>query len=623
MAKKKVSHAQHDKPSQKQEEPVKSHQEITTSSPMDSEKIESLKSLNQILVKEAVERRQQVDSLLQSKGTLEMELTRSNSEREALESQLARLAERAAELEVESAVQAVFVAVQVGVKGEEFDRKIKGLEMERREWKRESEKKESEIVRLNGSLSEIEGALGDEREVSRRVCVERDDFEDKLNRQIKEDEGLRANLTELGGKMKEIEREIDELRTAYDARVREKKDMEMRIKLVMGEKDLSERGLMESNKLIEKMKEEISGIVREKEGVEKEKNGEMVKRRELEDDVSGLNEMVANLQKEEVKLQTVVAELEKKCVAGEEKLKEMGREIDRLVEETKLSEKGIQTLVDEKSVIEKDLGEALKQLAKQKRDMEDLANEKIVMVEAKNRVYGEMRELQNHVDELKAAVLGLEELNRADVEKIRRLESEVRDYMLKLEKVSVERDGVGRFLNEEKQKAWRLQEKIEELEKKMEESQKAGGEVKAENAAILSEKVELERRCEMQREEIGCLQETVVKARDEFDSMKSKVEVVLNMLKGTSAFCSKDEREGEDDNVVVDGEELRSHVMEMETIKNAFKSKAAKVEDMKRQLECLQSSVVDAEKRKGLLTVISSATTVLAAISLAYVARGH
>lgn len=629
MAKKKVSNAHHEKPSQKQEETVKPNQEIAPSS-MDSVKLETLKSLNQRLLKEAVERRQQVDSLLQSKGSLETELTRSNSEREGLKFELGRLVERAAELEVEKRVVAVFVAVQVGVKGEEFDRKLKGLEMEMREWKSEVEEKKSEIVRLNGTLSDIEGALKDEREVSKRVRVERDEFEDKLNRQIEEDEGLRHNLTEMGGRMREVEREFKELRTSYNAIVREKGDLEMKIKSLKGERDSSERGLMESNKLIAKMKEEISVIVREKKGVEKEKHEEMVRRQNLENDVSGLNEMVAKLKKEEVKLQMVVAELETKCFKGEDKLKEMGREIERLVNETKLSEKKILGLVDEKSVIEKDLSEALKQLVEHKREIGDLANEKIVILQAKKRVDGEVGELRNHVDELKAVVVELEKSNRANVEKIRSLESEVGDYMCKLEKANVERDGVMHRLNEEKQNGLRLKECIQELEKIIEESHKVAGEVKSENAAILTEKVELESRCDMLKKEIASLQDSILKARDEFDSMKSKVELasanskqVLNLLKGTSAFCSKDECDGEVGNVVVDGEELKLHAVEMETIKKAFKSKAAKEEEMKRQLEHLRSSVVDAQKKKSFWTVLSSATTLLAAVSLAYVARGH
>ncbi|GFY94120.1 hypothetical protein Acr_09g0005660 [Actinidia rufa] len=45
-----------------------------------SEKIENLKSLNSVLIKEAVERRQKVDSLQKSIGSLESALTRSKSE---------------------------------------------------------------------------------------------------------------------------------------------------------------------------------------------------------------------------------------------------------------------------------------------------------------------------------------------------------------------------------------------------------------------------------------------------------------------------------------------------------------------------------------------------------------
>lgn len=630
MAKKKVSHAHNEKPSQKQEDSVKSHSMESPPPSIDSEKLESLKSLNQMLLKEAVERRQQVDSLLQSKGSLEMELTRSNSEKEALGSELAQLVERAAELEVERKVESVFVAVQAGVKGEEFNLKLKGLEMEMREAKREVEVRESEILKLNLTLSEIEGELGDEREASRRIRVERDDFGDKLNRQIEENAGLRANLTELGDKLKGIEHEIEESRTAYNAVVREREDMEMKIKLLMREKDLSERALMDSNVLVKNMREEISMIIRKKEDVEKEKNGEKVKRHELENAVSELNGIVVKLQKEEAKLQKIVSELDKKCVEGEVKLREMGKEVDRLVEEMKLSEKRIHGLVYEKGVTEKDLGEALKSLDERKRKIEGLASEKHVILNAKDRAEGEVVKMQNHVDELKAAVLQLEDLNKADAEKIRSLESEVGDYKSKLEKVYAERDGIVRSLGEEKKNALKLKEKIEELEKKMVDSHKATEEVKAEKAAILNEKVDLERRHGMLEEEIASLQDTMVKSRAEIDSMKSKVELadanselVLNMLKGTSAFCSKEECDGEDENLRVNGEVLKMHVMEMEVIKNAFKSKAAKVEEMKREMEQLYSCVVDEQKKKSFWTALSSATTVLAAVSIAYVARGH
>ncbi|KAG6402836.1 hypothetical protein SASPL_135050 [Salvia splendens] len=627
MAKKKASNANN----VKQDETVISQSmDSPPPSSVDSEKLESLKSLNQMLLKEAVERRQQVDSLLQSKGSLETELNQSNSEKEALGSDLARLVDRVAELEVERRVVAVYVGVQVGVKGEEFVREMKGLEMELREKEREVEERASAITRLNGALSESEEALGAEREASKRVRVERDVFEAKLNRQINEGLGLRANLAELSEKIRDFEREIGESRSAYNALVSEKEGMATRIKLLIEEKDLSVRDLMESNKLMEKMKDEINVIVREKEEVEKEKNGEIGKRQELENVVTGINEMVAGLKKEEAKLLKMVAELDKKCAEGETKLSEMWKDTDRLVGEVKLSEKRYKELAAEKGVIENELNDARKNLAERSHELEGLANEKIAILEEKSSVEGQVRELGSHVDELGASLVKLEGSNVAYADKIRSLESEVGEYKSKLEKVYVEREGVERCLGEEKQNALKLKAKIKEMEKKIEESHRASGEVKTEKAAILSEKVELESQCGMLREEIASLQETIAKLQAEFDSMKSKAEIadanselVLNMLKGTSAFCSKEKCEGEVGNVHVNGEALKVHAVEMETIKNAFKSKAAKVEEMNRQLEVLRSSVMDEQKKKSFWTMLSSATTLLAALSLAYVARGH
>ncbi|KAG6382679.1 hypothetical protein SASPL_157609 [Salvia splendens] len=531
--------------------------------------------------------RQQVDSLLQSKGSLEMELTRSNSDKEALGIRVGSACVSGwRSLELERRVGGSLCSCQVGCeKGEKIVREMKGLEMEIREKEREVEERGSTIARLNAALSESEGALGVERAASKRVRVERDVFEAKLNRQIEEDLGLRANLAEL---------------------MSEREGMETRIKLLIEEKESSVRDLKESNKLLEKLKDDISVIVREKEEVEKEKNGEIGKRRELENVMTGINEMVAGLKKEEANLQKIMAELDKKCAVGETKLSEMWKETDRLVGETKLSEKRIKELAGEKGVIEKELNDARKNLTERSLELEGLANEKIVILEEKSSVEGRVRELGSHVDELGLLLSS------------------------KLKKVYVEREGVERCLDEEKQNALKLKAKIEEMEKRIQESHKGSKEVKTEKAAILSERVELESQCGMLREEIASLQETMAKSRAEFKSMKSKAEtadanlkLVLKMLKGISAFCSKEVCEGEAGNVHANGEGLKVHIVEMETIKNAFKSKAAKVEEMNRQLKALRSSVLDEQKKKSFWTMLSSATTLLAALSLAYVFRGH
>ncbi|KAL0395212.1 UNVERIFIED_CONTAM: hypothetical protein Slati_4487400 [Sesamum latifolium] len=636
MAKKKVSHSHHDKPVKKREDIVKAHQEAAPA--VDSEgsgKLESLKTLNQILLNQAVEHRQQMESLVQSNGSLEMELARSNSERDALKSELGELGESAARLELERSVVVAFVAAQMGLKREVIEREMKGSEMEVRKLKRVIDEKESEIRRLNGRLSKIEGALGDEKEVSRRVCMERDELKAKLDLQIEEGKGLSANLIELAERKVELEREIGELQVAYNGVFIEKEEKEMRIEAMMREKGSVERSLAESNKLIEEMKKELQGVLSEKDGIEEAKNMEMVKRQALENAVRGLNEMVINLQKEEEKLRVNVAVLEQRCVVGDERQKEMVREIGQLVEERKATEKNIQGLIDEKTVVEKDFKAALQQLAEQKNKIEEMVNEKIIMLEAKDRLDTEVGELQNQVAELKAVVLKLKELNSVETKKIKSLESEVGDYRCKLEQVKVERDEMGICLDEEKQNVVQLKEKIGELENKIEESLTAVAELKADNAAIFAEKVELENQCELLKKKITSLEDTITEAQNEFDSMKGKFELadgtselVLNMLKGTAGFCSRDETdvgEGDSlgDNNKINGEETKPYVIELETIKNAFKRKETKVEDMKRQLQLLQNSVEEARKKKSLWTLLSSATTILAAISLAYAARAH
>ncbi|KAL0312929.1 UNVERIFIED_CONTAM: hypothetical protein Sradi_5692200 [Sesamum radiatum] len=256
------------------------------------------------------------------------------------------------------------------------------------------------------------------------------------------------------------------------------------------------------------------------------------------------------------------------------------------------------------------------------------------MLEAKDRLDAEVGELQNQVAELKSVVLKLKELNSVEAKKIKSLESEVGDYRSKLEEVKVERDGMGICLDEEKQNVVRLKEKIGELENKIEESLTVIGEVKTDNAAIFAEKVELENQCELLKKKITSLEDTITEAQNEFNSMKGKFELadatselVLNMLKGTAGFCSRDETDvGEGDSFdgnQINVEENKPYVIELETIKNAFKRKETKVEDMKRQLQLLQNSVEEARKKKSLWTLLSSATTLLAAISLAYAARAH
>ncbi|XP_073134944.1 uncharacterized protein [Henckelia pumila] len=632
MAKKKLSKSHLQKPSLTREE---EEDLVVSAAAMDSDasdKLDNLKSLNQILLKETFERRQQVESLLQAKESLESQLTRSDSERELLRSELGEKAER---FELETVVVAAFVSEQLAEKREVIEREMKGFESEMMGLKKVVGEKEAEIGSLYGKLTEAEGALGREREVSRIVCSDRDEMKGKLDAQIEECEGLIDGMIELEERKRDADVEMERLQVGYHGVLEENKELEKKIELILREENLTKKKLLESNQWIEELKKELEVVVKEKEGIEEEKYGEMVKTSKLEDDVRELNEMVENLIEEKEVLRANVVELETKCVEGEERQNEMGRKIERLLEEQKLGEKRVQCLIDEKNGIDKDLGDALKQLADAREKIEDLVKGNAVLAEAKDRLDVEVGAFKSQVDELKGILLEVEKSSGDKVEKITNLESEVVGYWDALERVKVERDENKKSWDEEKQLTCILDGRILEMENKIEENFKAAREEEAKNAAMYADKVELENQCRSLKEEITSLENSLSAAQCELDSMKSQVELAganselaLNLLKETAAFCSKAGGKDAENGDLLGGkprndEGTNAYAMELEMIKNAFKSKETKIEDLNTQLEFLQNSVAVAQKKKSFWTVLSSATTVLAAVSLAYVARGR
>ncbi|XP_022875432.1 golgin subfamily A member 6-like protein 22 [Olea europaea var. sylvestris] len=635
MAKKKVSNSHQEKTHQKQEELVQAPQKDSIA--MENEasvKLESLKSLNQRLLKEAMERRQEVESLMLSKGSLESELTGANSKMEMLRNELTQVRDKVVHLELERSVVSVFVALQLGHHAEVFEGKTKGLESKITDLSGVIEEKQRSIGLLNEKLSKTVAELESERDSSRRVIEERDGLKGKLDVKIEEANGLRTNLIELEEGKKVIEQQIEKIRDEYNRVLEEKQERERKIVVIVSDRNLLEKSLVDSNKLIEDMKKEIREIVKEKQRIEEEKTLEMVKGRELESVVSGLNEKVTNLHEEEEKLRANLAELEKKCAESVEREKDMGMEIDELMKKKKLNEKICEGLIEEKNLVEKNMNKALKQSNEQRLKIDELVDEKIELVNDKDSLASEVVSLQNKVVKFQSLVLELEVSGRDKVEKIKNLESEISGYKYEIEQMKGERDDLRMFLDEENQIAMGLKEKIEEMEKRIEESENATGKVKAENLTILKEKKELEIQCDALKKSIASLEKSLGEAQNGLDAMQGKVELadantslVMKMLRDTAAFCSKDERDAVEGDLLggkqINGEEMKAHMVELEKIKNAIVIKETEVENMKRQLEFLQISVAEAHKKKSFWTILSSVTTLLAAVSIAFVAHGH
>ncbi|KAA8545044.1 hypothetical protein F0562_019857 [Nyssa sinensis] len=613
MAKKKVTHQ--DKQPQSEEQTHQAAAMVDT-----SEKLESLKSLNAILLKETVERRQQVDSLLQSQGSLESELTRSEMEKEALQAELSLLSDRTVQMELERNLVFVFVAVQVNQQAEliemerdgfgrdkaEVEERLQNLEREMSDIVREKSEiekmkseKESEIEFLKKKLSVLVVEIDNSREVSSLAGRERDAMRSELDLQIEETNGLSLKLVEAEKRQTNIQEELRQLEMQYNGIMQEKVARERRIESMIRDKDSIQRSLAESNRVIEDLKREIDGIVREKEGIEEERKVEVKKKNELENVVTALNEMVLGLQKEEQRLRLSVADLEKRCVEGVEKQKQM-------------------------------------QSDEQKRKTDQLVREKIEIEVVKARKESEIVEMQKEMAELKDAILTLEKTCRGQIEKIKQLESEISIYKESLDRVVTERDEAIKGLDGEKKMGMNLSANLMELEKNIEKTGEEMGQMKTENGSLLGEKKELESRCAMLMEVKASLEKELLEVQKGMDDKQAKVkladanlELALSMLRNTAAMVSlsKDESGVMDDNLLLDdqkvGEDVKPYVAELETIKNAFKNRERAVEDMKRQLELLHNSVAEAHKKKNFWTLVSSATTIFAAAFAAYVARGR
>ncbi|KAJ8572168.1 hypothetical protein K7X08_008679 [Anisodus acutangulus] len=652
MAKKKVTpQVKQPQNNTNKEEVVKENNHSTTAAMEEaSEKLENLKSLNNMLLKETIEKRQQVDSLIQAKGCLESELKKSNSEKNELTTELTQLSEEVIQLDIEKKLVSLFVGVQVGCYAEVFEKERKGFQEHSvlvegklssvvREMvdvlreKGQIEKvligKEIEIERLKKKVNDVSDEVANERNVSEEIRKENDEMKKKLDVQIEEANRLRVRLVETEKREKEIEVEVWKLKVEYDAVKGEIKDREGKIESLVREKELVENNLLDSSKLIEELKGKINGIVREKEGVEVERNAEVKKNGELENAVTGLNDMVLSLQKEEAKLRESLAELEKKCLEGLSKEEEMEKKINELVKGNNEKEIRVESLIEENGFVEKELDKALKQLDEQKKKIERTVTEKNEMEEAKVNRETEIVELQKQLAEFKDVFEKLEVSCNGQEKKVKNLESEVGKYKAAFEQVTLEKDEIQKcFVNEERN-GMNMKKQIEEMEKHIEKTVKEVEQTKADYLDVVREKKELETQCQVLNKEIACVRTSLGEAQKKISAMQCQVELansnseeILNALRtAADSICSNGE--GENGKKQMNGEDVNPYEAELEAIKNAIKSKEIKVEEMERQVEFLQFSVAQAQKKKNFWTMLSSATTLFAAISLAYVARGH
>lgn len=633
MAKKKAN------PQSDDNKPPKTQHQIPPQTMDDaaSEKLHSLKSLNAMLLKETVERRQQVDSLTQVNGSLESELNRCKSDKVSLQSELNGVTERAVMLEIETGLVSRFVAVQVNQMLEvncreraAMEGKICGLERdislvleEKNGIERAKNEKESEIGSLNSRLKTLVAEIGEEKFVLSQVCEERDEIRAQLDDRIQHENGLRSKLAEAEKREAVILEKSQKLKVDYNGLVEEKTCVERKVDSILREKDSIARSLVESNGLVDDLKRDIQKIVKEKMVIEDERNVLERTINEMQVSADGLNQLVYRLQKGEEQLLEKVADLEKKCVMISEKEAEMSMEIDLLVKEKQETEGTIRKLTEEKSLVMKDLKETSNMLEQQKLTIDQMVEEKMKIIDAKNQGESNIVKLK---EQFKNTILTLEKSSKVQTDKLKQLESEVSHYRSALDQATTEGNTTQANLDEEKLKVKNLSEKLSKMEKGMEEIRKKLSKMTADTEKLVAEKYELETARAALANDILAVEKSLVKTRKEHDDTKAKLERseanssrILKILKKCNS--KEDDKMQE----IEFGEDMKHHVTEVEAIRKCLKDRENVVQELKKQMEVLKECAAKADKGKSFWTMVSSATTLLAAaaVSMAYVAGGH
>ncbi|XP_043710542.1 myosin-11-like [Telopea speciosissima] len=752
MARKKASQQQQQKEQEKPPKEVSQFEKPHETSMEDSsEKVASLKTLNALLLKETVERRQQVDVLVQSKEALESEISRSLLEKQRLESEKKFLEDETIVAELEQRLTLAFVSSQLNQQAEslrdeirradedmrsqtaifkakleekindkekarkatetkveeqqneidqisedfrryrnevrkdldlkqkeadrlrstvveleknnaearevigrsqmeryeirqEMKRKYQDLKKEMEIAVREREEIESErneqvreIGYLKKSVDALTADLSSEREVSNRVLREKELIQQDLDTRMEEIKGLTSTLLELEKNISETHDELLQLQIEHKLLSEYKEKMERSLAALERDKASAERSLTQSSQEIEGLKKEITELMADKKQIQNEKTQQAVKITEMKKQVAQLSSTISSLQKQEESLQLRISELGTSNADAREKQEQLLMEFNTLVEEKKERERLFDELMEEKISAMLSLSESSRKLEEQGRKMQEIVVEKAEIEQVKLKLEAEIFKLHEEMGKLRATVSSLQESCLEHEENNIQLRSEVIQNRDALDGVALERDDALKLLDKEKKELSSLRLKILELGKNVEKTKEELAQLSTERDGLVEKKKERDSSLQLLSEEKASLQEALSEAQQGLEDLQVKMaytsklsEQTLSMLKDTVAIVrgpvQEEEKDGKGE-ARTDAEnnevEIQPFATELEVIKKAFRNREAKVEYLSQQIKSLENSVMEAKKRNGFWTLLSSATTIFAAASVAYVARGR
>ncbi|CAL0302266.1 unnamed protein product [Lupinus luteus] len=467
--------------------------------------------------------------------------------------------------------------------------------------------KELQKVRLEGEKLAEEGCQ--KERVINEVTIEKDSA-------VRDSRELKEKLLEAENSNKKLLEELQKVRLEGEKLIEEGSQKERLIGEVTSERDSAVRSLRESTTVIEKLKEAIDLVTRQKDEISKVNDAQKVKISSTELELVHVNEALNDVSKEEKLMRGKILELEDRVGIYEKKEEGLMLQIKDLVKQKEEVEGSVKMLKEGRDGVEKVLGEVRKELKDKQSEIE----------KAKVSYVKEITEVQNIAKELNQSCKGFEKKNSE-------LLSEVQSYRNAVKEVAVERDNIRKVFDEEKKKVKSLMLQVAEMEGKIEALAGEIGVVKSEKVKLLEKNEIVESRVSLLIDEKDTLQQSLLEAQQECDEVRAKVEFyslnsnqVLEMLKNAAALVSQD-MEGIEEvvsNEQKPEEEIRLYAEQLGAIRDAFRNKNKMVADMKQQSEVLQKSVHEAHKMKSLWTMISSGASVLAAaFAAAYVAKGH
>ncbi|MED6169250.1 hypothetical protein PIB30_019720 [Stylosanthes scabra] len=592
MAKKKLSHQS-------------KHEEQVPQQPLSvddsTDKLQSLKNLNSMLLKETAQRREQVQSLLESKEALQSALNRSSMQQNALHSQVTMASDETVLLEIQKLVAFVIMEEKMRETGHWFV----ALVAERDEMEHDAKRRGLQVAALKGEMDQMKG-----------------DFDGV----VADANALKEKLFESESNERKLREEVKKLKLEQEKMIAVGSKREREFGVVVKERDLALRNNAESERVMSELRADIDGVLKMKDAKESRINEMELEVKQLEDSLCGLHE-------EEAVMRAKILELEGNLGLAEEKEEAMEMEIRALVKQKEEVELNVEMLKKERDEVQKALDKVQRELEDRGHEIDMLVREKKDIELLKVKRESEIVELQIEVNELNDVVLGLKESCDDSEERNKHLLSEVNNYKISVEKVMFERDDIKKGYSQEKNKVKSLSLQVEEMEAKIQQMAAELTQMKSEKEKLFEKNKTIESHLGVLMNEKDALQQSIVEARRESEDLRAKVEFssknsnqALALLKSTAALVCQ-YNESADEVLSIDRkpeeEEVQPYAEQLNAIKKAFSSKNKMVADMKQQLELMECSVVSANKMKSLWTVVSSASTILAAALVAYVAKGH